>query len=76
MPALLPLLGTWFKCQPLTEASDVYSLGMVFFTLISGKVPYDDDQERLETAFYSGTRPDIDPSWHRGFVKVGFSINE
>lgn len=59
-----------FLLQPLTAAADVYSMGMIFFSLMAGDLPYDGDQDRLEIALARGSRPDIRPSWHTGFMKV------
>ena len=56
--------------QLLTEKADIYSLGMIFFALIAGRLPYYGKPELLESAFYQKGRPKIDPSWHRGFMEV------
>jgi len=55
--------------QPLTEKADIYGMGMVFYSLIAGREPYD-SQESFKLALFNRTRPEIDPSWHKGFMKV------
>lgn len=57
-------------CQPLTEKADVYSMGMIFYMMASGRKPYHGDVELLEAAFSHKTRPEVDPAWHRGFMEV------
>ena len=62
-----------FRCQHgqlLTEKADVYSLGMIFFALMAGRMPYYGKPELLESALHHRDRPEIDPSWHRGFMEV------
>ncbi|CAM9931054.1 unnamed protein product, partial [Hapterophycus canaliculatus] len=59
-----------YEGKPLTTAADVYSMGMIFFSLMAGGLPYEGDQYRLERALRTGSRPEIDPSWHKGFMKV------
>ncbi|CAN0452577.1 unnamed protein product, partial [Hapterophycus canaliculatus] len=36
--------------QPLTAAADVYSMGMIFYSLMAGELPYGGDQDCLERA--------------------------
>ncbi|CAN0078548.1 unnamed protein product [Ectocarpus fasciculatus] len=55
--------------KPLTEKADIYSMGMVFYSLIAGRKPYD-TPEALETAVSHGKKPEVDPSWHRGYMEV------
>ncbi|CAN0242297.1 unnamed protein product [Ectocarpus sp. 12 AP-2014] len=57
--------------QPLTETSDIYSMSMVFYSLLSGTRPFG-GAEGLAEAFATRTqpRPLVDPSWHRGLVEV------
>lgn len=56
--------------QLLTEKSDIYGLGMLFFSIIAGRLPYYGNPDLLESAFSHGSRPEIDPSWHGGFMEV------
>ncbi|CAM9157974.1 unnamed protein product, partial [Ectocarpus fasciculatus] len=56
--------------EPLTPASDIYSLGMIFFSIMAGSLPYEGNEERLARAMSTRGRPEIDPSWHKGFMKV------
>ncbi|CAM9852018.1 unnamed protein product [Ectocarpus sp. 12 AP-2014] len=67
-------LITWrppenYAGKPLTEKADIYSMGMIFYSLIAGRNPYD-TPEALETAVSHGSKPDVDPSWHRGYMEV------
>ncbi|CBJ32471.1 similar to TAK1 (TGF-beta-activated kinase) [Ectocarpus siliculosus] len=57
--------------QPLTETSDIYSMAMVFYSLLSGTPPFG-GPEGLAEAFATRTqpRPLVDPSWHRGYVQI------
>lgn len=65
-----------FRDQPLTPASDIYSLAMIFFSLMAGSLPYEGNPELLARAMSRQGRPQIDPSWHKGFMKVGQSCHE
>ncbi|CAN0149692.1 unnamed protein product, partial [Ectocarpus sp. 12 AP-2014] len=56
--------------EPLTPASDIYSLAMIFFSLMAGSLPYEGNPERLARAMSRQGRPEIDPAWHKGFMKV------
>lgn len=51
-------------------------MGMIFYSLVAGELPYGGDQDRLEGALMRGSRPTIDPLWHKGFMKVGLSFTE
>lgn len=55
--------------QPLTEKADIYSMGMIFYSLVSGKEPYR-HTESEELKMLKGIMPDIDPSWHEGYMEV------
>ncbi|CAM9313952.1 unnamed protein product, partial [Ectocarpus sp. 12 AP-2014] len=55
--------------KPLSEKVDIYAMGMIFFSLISGGVPFP-DQEAFEMAYEAKLRPEIDPSWHKGFTRL------
>ncbi|CAM9461262.1 unnamed protein product, partial [Hapterophycus canaliculatus] len=59
-----------YEGKPLTPATDIYSMGMIFYSLIAGELPYGGDADLLERAMLRKTRPEIDPSWHKGFMKV------
>lgn len=61
--------ATRLPCQSLTEKVDIYAMGMIYFSLISGGVPFP-DQEAFERAYGAKLRPEIDPSWHKGFTRV------
>ncbi|CBN74836.1 serine/threonine/tyrosine kinase [Ectocarpus siliculosus] len=67
-------LITWrppenYAGKPLTEKADIYSMGMIFYSVIAGRNPYD-TPEALQTAVSHGSKPEVDPSWHRGFMEV------
>lgn len=53
----------------MTEKVDIYGMGMIFYTLISGKTPFPKG-ERAEGMIMRGERPNIDPSWHEGYMQV------
>ncbi len=53
----------------MTEKADIYGMGMVFYSLIAGREPYA-SHESFKLALLKNTRPEIDPSWHSGFMKV------
>lgn len=55
--------------QPLTEKADIYSMGMIFYSLLSGKEPFG-HTESEELKMLKGIMPDIDPSWHEGYIEV------
>ncbi|CAM9445423.1 unnamed protein product [Scytosiphon promiscuus] len=55
--------------KALTEKADIYSMAMVFYSLVAGSLPYG-DQEEFKMAYQNGLKPKIDPSWHTGFMKV------
>ena len=57
-------------CQHLTEKADVYSMGMIFFAMIAGRLPYYGDPAALDASFARKGRPAIDPIWHEGFMEV------
>lgn len=57
--------------QPLTEKADIYSMGMVFYSLVAGDLPYG-DQEQFMVAYQKGLKPKMNPSWNQGFMKVSF----
>lgn len=61
--------STRLPCQLLTEKVDIYAMGMIYFSLISGGVPFR-DLEAFETAREANLRPEIDPSWHTGFTEA------
>ena len=54
----------------MTEKTDIYSLGMLFFSMIAGRFPYNGDETLLTFALSVKARPEVDPSWHQGFVQV------
>lgn len=53
----------------MTEKVDIYGMGMIFYTLISGKTPFPKG-ERAEGMIMRGERPYIEPSWHEGYMQV------
>ena len=55
--------------QPVTDKADVYSLAMIFYSLLLGAAPYP-TEEAFKHALINKSRPPVDPSWHQGFVKV------
>lgn len=55
--------------QSMTEKADIYSLAMIYFTLISRRLPFartESDRDKM----LLGERPAIDPAWHGGFMEV------
>ena len=44
-------------------------MGVVFYSLMAGREPYK-TQESFKMALLNNARPEIDPSWHTGFMKV------
>ena len=49
-------------------------MGMIFYSLLNGAPPYE-TEESFKMALVKRTRPKMDPSWHKGFVKVSASAN-
>lgn len=45
----------------MTEKVDIFSLGFVYFSLISGGLPFREDIVGI---------PDLDPTWHLGYTEV------
>ncbi|CAB1104278.1 unnamed protein product [Ectocarpus sp. CCAP 1310/34] len=55
--------------RPVTEKVDIYAMGMIYYSLISGGLPFP-DVETFDEARAAHDRPEIDPSWHKGFVEI------
>lgn len=55
----------------MTEAVDIYSMAMIFFSLIAGEVPFREEADLLA----AGGRPTIDSSWHQGYVEASMLQN-
>ncbi|CAN0150732.1 unnamed protein product [Ectocarpus sp. 4 AP-2014] len=55
--------------KPVTEKVDIYAMGMIYYSLISGGLPFP-DVETFDEARAAHDRPEIDPSWHKGFVEI------
>ncbi|CAN0104628.1 unnamed protein product, partial [Ectocarpus sp. 8 AP-2014] len=55
--------------KPVTEKVDIYAMGMIYYSMISGGLPFP-DVETFDEARAAHERPDIDPSWHKGFVEI------
>lgn len=53
-------------CQPLTDKADIYSLGMVFYSVVAGR----EFIGSLRLACKNKTRPIIGALWHKGFMEV------
>lgn len=68
LPLVHPLDS--FVHQLVTEKTDIYSLGMIFYSLINGDAPYE-TAESFKRALVNKSRPEIDPAWHEGYMKVG-----
>ena len=45
-------------------------MGMIFFAMIAGRLPYYGDPAALDASFARKGRPAIDPIWHEGFMEV------
>ena len=63
-----------FFRQPLTPKADIYSLGMILYSAVAAKKPYDSSVESVKVARKTGARPEIDARWHTGFMEVGRSL--
>lgn len=48
--------------QSLTEKLDIYSMAMIFYSVLAGKPP-------LDSRPHAGV-PAVDPSWHPGLAEV------
>eukprot|EP00903_Cladosiphon_okamuranus_P015281 g14121.t1 len=59
-----------FAGKLLTEKTDVYSLGMIFYSLLIGGKPFGDNADHFDQALEGKYRPPMDPSWHRGYTQV------
>lgn len=55
--------------QPLSEKLDVYSMGMVFYTMLAGKPPFE-GKPAAQKMIMDGIPPAVDPSWDSGYVEV------
>ncbi|CAM9758446.1 unnamed protein product, partial [Ectocarpus sp. 6 AP-2014] len=55
--------------KPVTETVDIYAMGMIYYSLMSGELPFP-DVETFDEARAAHERPEIDPSWHKGFVEI------
>ncbi|CBJ30240.1 serine/threonine protein kinase [Ectocarpus siliculosus] len=55
--------------KPVTEKVDIYAMGMIYYSLVSGGLPFP-DVETFDEARAAHERPEIDPSWHKGFVEI------
>ncbi|CAM9894012.1 unnamed protein product [Laminaria digitata] len=55
--------------KPLTEKVDIYSMGMIFYSMMSGRAPFP-MTELGNRMIVRGERPKIDPSWHAGYMQV------
>lgn len=78
------LLENWaapelFDNQPYTQKCDVYSLSLVLWEIISGKIPYADIRLRstIRTMIISGERPQMVecPQPYEELIKIGWSQN-
>eukprot|EP00026_Physarum_polycephalum_P011836 Phypoly_transcript_12081.p1 GENE.Phypoly_transcript_12081~~Phypoly_transcript_12081.p1 ORF type:complete len:316 (+),score=36.92 Phypoly_transcript_12081:191-1138(+) len=66
-PEVLDYKKSW------TEKSDIYSLGMVFFEMVSGQVPFQEEEwnlDKIMSKISKGTRPKIPKQCPKDFVKV------
>eukprot|EP00904_Undaria_pinnatifida_P002246 jgi/Undpi1/12021/HiC_scaffold_4.g01720.m1 len=55
--------------EGLTEKLDVYSLAMVFYSMLAGKAPFE-GEEHAQQKIMTGIPPEINPSWHPGFLEI------
>lgn len=55
--------------QSLTEKVDIYGMGMIFFSLMSGKLPFDNDPE-TENKILNGEKPVFEAYWPADYMKV------
>eukprot|EP00903_Cladosiphon_okamuranus_P006811 g6639.t1 len=55
--------------ERITDKADIYSLGMIFYSLLKGAPPYL-TEESFKQALINKTRPKIEETWHPGYVKI------
>lgn len=58
-----------FLLQTLTEKVDIYSMGMLFFSLTSGELPFDHDEDG-KNKILKGEKPVFDAYWPAGYMEV------
>lgn len=49
-------------------------MGMIFYSLLHGGKPYDENMDYLELALKDRYRPPMDPSWHGGYTQVSHLV--
>ncbi|CAM9539295.1 unnamed protein product [Ectocarpus sp. 8 AP-2014] len=54
--------------QPLTFSADVYSMGMIFYALIAGRLPF--TKQGVQLVRMGTARPEMAPWWHKGYTQV------
>lgn len=57
----------------MTESVDIFSMGFVYYSILAGGLPFGNTNDsRVAFMEETGGIPDLDPSWHSGFVGVSF----
>lgn len=66
-----PVGRTVWNWQRLTEKIDVYSMGMIFWSMLGRDAPFEKDKEQYyKDRVIGGERPNVNPRWNRDFVEV------
>ena len=60
--------------QPLTEKLDIYSMGMVFYSMLAGHPPFEGEKGALKNIM-EGTPPKVDRSWNSDFMDVSDTVH-
>ena len=55
--------------QPLTEKLDIYSMAMIFYSMLAGHPPFEGEKGALKKIM-GGIPPKVDRSWNTDFMDV------
>ena len=61
--------------QPLTEKLDIYSMAMVFYSMLAGHPPFEGEKGALKKIM-NGIPPKVDRSWNRDFMDVSTTFKD